>query len=417
MRIALVRGPSLNEWEMQNWLPLAARHELLLVGSNSSKFNPSTSLRTRVQSSKLVKPLCLGEVFGQVPFGIKVLNGVLGDPRLIWNLEGIIRGLDIVCTAELRSYYSLQAIRAKGKGLVKKVVVTVWENIPFLGDRDKNVKKIKEEVKAGADLFLAVTNQAREMLITEGVDGSKIAVIGMGVDQRKFRTGPVSRFIPVSTRKTFVDVLSAKSMHVVKKKFLLRAVEIPFTTATRSKRKINILSVGRLVPEKGFSDIVRAMAILEKGKLKGKFRLTIIGDGPEEVKLREMTVDQGLSGVITFKKANYQKMPEIYNMADIFVLASRPTEFWQEQYGMVLVEAASCGLPIVATSTGTISEVLGGKGLFFEPGDFWQLAKLLAKLADETLRQRVGRRMSAFAKDKFDCEKVAKVLEKTLVNL
>lgn len=380
MKIALIRGPSLNEWEVQNWLPLARKHDLLLVGS-------STTIKA-FKDGHLARPICLGEVLGPIPFGVRLLNFLIGDPRLIWGLEGIIKGADIVCAAETRSRYSLQAVRARQKGKVKKVAVTVWENIPFLGDNDFKVKQIKNEVKKGADIFLAVTGQAKDALMAEGVDARKIVVVPMGVDQNKFK----------------ISDFRQKSPHI---KFPI----------SNDSREIKILSVGRLVPEKGFDDVIRAMEILESGDYRGKFKLTIVGEGPEEEKLREMAGHGGLSGLVSFKKASYRQMPKIYNQADIFVLASKPTPMWQEQYGMVLAEAASCGLAVVAARTGAIEEVLDKNGSYFDPGDVWGLARAISDLLNPRIAQSNSEKMAALAKLKFDATKVSQNLEAVLGDL
>ena len=60
--------------------------------------------------------------------------------------------------------------------------------------------------------------------------------------------------------------------------------------------------------------------------------------------------------------------------ASCFVLASLPTPFWEEQFGLVLAEAAASGLPIVAAASGAIPEVLNGHGRLFPPGDWHALA-------------------------------------------
>ena len=52
------------------------------------------------------------------------------------------------------------------------------------------------------------------------------------------------------------------------------------------------------------------------------------------------------------------------------MLASLPTKGWEEQFGMVLIEAMACGTPVVACASGAIPEVLGGAGTLVEPGDW-----------------------------------------------
>lgn len=63
----------------------------------------------------------------------------------------------------------------------------------------------------------------------------------------------------------------------------------------------------------------------------------------------------------------YEKVVKEYQRADIFLLPSLKTNTWEEQYGMVLIEAMACGLPIIATNTGAIPEVVGDAGIHCNP--------------------------------------------------
>jgi glycosyltransferase involved in cell wall biosynthesis len=71
-------------------------------------------------------------------------------------------------------------------------------------------------------------------------------------------------------------------------------------------------------------------------------------------------------------------MPAVFAGASCVVLASLPIPTWEEQFGLVLPEALAAGVPIVASSSGAIPEVLRGSGAsLFPPGDWLELARLL----------------------------------------
>ena len=94
-----------------------------------------------------------------------------------------------------------------------------------------------------------------------------------------------------------------------------------------------------------------------------------------------MPRDLGLGDAVEWRpEVPYEEMPAVFARASCFVLASLPTTWWEEQFGMVLAEAAAAGLPIVAAESGAIPEVLRGHGTLFPPGDWRALAGALAGL-------------------------------------
>ena len=135
--------------------------------------------------------------------------------------------------------------------------------------------------------------------------------------------------------------------------------------------------------EKGHHEVLRAIAALRAG-LDGAdgredVRLMIIGAGPEEKRLRRHAAELGVGERVDFRPAvPYDEMVSLYSRASCLVLASLPTKGWEEQFGMVLAEAMAAGLPVVASASGAIPEVMAGQARLFEPGDWSELAAALA---------------------------------------
>jgi glycosyltransferase involved in cell wall biosynthesis len=154
--------------------------------------------------------------------------------------------------------------------------------------------------------------------------------------------------------------------------------------ARRNDGATRILHVASLTGVKDQATLLSAAAALrERGYA---FQLDVVGSGPLEAELRSLSRCLGLSDNICWRGAvPHDQMPRAYQRADLFVLSSR-----HEAQGMVALEAAACGAPVVGTAVGVIPE-LRPAAMTIHVGDAGGLADGMAELVeDEPSRVRSG---------------------------
>jgi glycosyltransferase involved in cell wall biosynthesis len=143
---------------------------------------------------------------------------------------------------------------------------------------------------------------------------------------------------------------------------------------------VELLSVGRLDPEKAPEMLLKALALLEK-RTPERYRLTIVGDGQLENQLRAEADRFGDAVRFCGHVPNGPQLFEHYRASDIFVHVART-----EGLPQVLTEAQAAGLPIVATDVGGVRAGLGSgdEALLVPPNDPEALAAAIARLASDS---------------------------------
>ena len=151
----------------------------------------------------------------------------------------------------------------------------------------------------------------------------------------------------------------------------------------------NILFVGRHDPRKGLPELMAACRGLARDAVP--FRLVIVGDGPLRRRIEAMS-HGALEGRVHFEgRVSNEKLPRYYASADVFCSPARGGE----SFGIVLLEAMACGVPIVATDLPGYRTVLtpGMEGLLVPPRDPAALQRALGRLlAQASLRDDLGAR-------------------------
>lgn len=147
-----------------------------------------------------------------------------------------------------------------------------------------------------------------------------------------------------------------------------------------------VLAVGRLIPAKGFDILLRAWQQLTVQY--PAWRLRIVGEGEARPALEALRDQLGLTDTVTLPGATPDVLQH-YRAASVFCLSSR-----YEGFGLVLIEAMACGLPVVSADCPTgPHEILAdtGAGLLVPPDDATALAEALARvMGDGELRARLG---------------------------
>ncbi len=145
-----------------------------------------------------------------------------------------------------------------------------------------------------------------------------------------------------------------------------------------------LLAVSSLIPEKGISTLLRALARMRSPDA----RLWIAGEGPEGARLAAQAQELGIEARTSFLGLR-DDVPQLLQNSHVFVHPA----LWQEAFGLVIAEAMAAARPVVASAVGGIPELVkdGHTGVLVPPGDVKGLARALDTLvSDADLRRRLG---------------------------
>lgn len=240
----------------------------------------------------------------------------------------------------------------KQLGLQRKLVVTFhgWDIRAGL----ERGGAIYDEVWRAADCLIAISRYNREQLLRLGAEAKKITEHPVGIDCRRFA----------------------------------------YRAAASGRRTIRLVTVARLVEEKGIAIALEALALLGKENPAPEIQYEIVGDGPLRATIERTIAQLGLSDRVRLSGALSQDgVIAALQAADVFLLPSLV-----EALPVSLMEAHAIGLPALATRVGSVEQIVqeNVSGLLVPAGDAAALAvglrQLIARREEWPDMSRAGRR-------------------------
>jgi L-malate glycosyltransferase len=219
-----------------------------------------------------------------------------------------------------------------------------------------------------------------------------------GSDIMAFPSQPIKRWL-LSQNLHFADYLAAtgEALQVACQNFVGKEKRITITpfgidtqhfSPTTAKIKNHPLRIGvlkYLQPVYGIDLLLQAFALARQEGLCNNAELWILGDGPERENLEKLAKSLEISEQVYFKGLiPHAQAPQYLRQLDIFCLLSQ-----QEGFGVSALEAAACGLPVIASKVGGLPEVVldGHTGCLVEPGSVQAAAQQIRRLAEDPQRR------------------------------
>ena len=253
--------------------------------------------------------------------------------------------------------------------------------------------------------------------IIQGLFGKKYIITGHGSDVRSLNIGPIkmlkkrclkraSHITAVSRhlKKEINDLYSNDKTSVISMGCSLEQFDPKHRVENyfEQEDKKVVLFVGRLVEIKGVRYLIRAMKHLDA-------QLVIVGDGPLRGELENEA--KAYTDKVKFLGARtHEQLSAIYASADLFVAPSITADNGgQEGFGLTIVEAMASGLPVIASNSGGIVDLIGNgeQGFLVEEKNSKQLADAMTLvLRNETLRKQMAKKAMEKAKE-YDYKVIA----------
>jgi len=249
-------------------------------------------------------------------------------------------------------------------------------------------RRMARAIFGGAAVLVAISNWTRDLALAVlgdlGLDGhgQRLRVIHPGTDPTHFRPGA-------------------------------DAVDLRERLGLPDRGTRWLVTVARLQQHKGMDTVIAALpAILARAP---DVRYAVAGTGPDRERLEKLANKLGLGDRVRFLGGvSDRELPALYNLASVYVGASRRAErLGVEGFGIALVEASACGRPVVAGNSGGIPDAVrdGETGFLVPPEEPAAFADAICRLlADPAAAQRMGQNGRRAVETYFNWDRVVRDL-------
>jgi len=225
------------------------------------------------------------------------------------------------------------------------------------------------------DAFIAVSGETKEyMQIAYDISGSKVYLIPLGVDIKRFQYNPESR------------------------------VKVRFELGIGSDEVVFVYA-GKIIPEKGPNLLVEATLRLIAESPQQKVKVMLIGNSPVKYRAKiESQLQQHMDSediLLQIGMVANAELPNYFSAADVGV--------WPRECSISILEAMGCGLPVIVSDLPAAAErVAWGNGLVYKEGDVEDLCQAMRRLLiDENLRKEMGQRGREVVEKEFSWRVIA----------
>jgi len=190
----------------------------------------------------------------------------------------------------------------------------------------------------------------------------------------------------------------------------------PAEKTGRACEEFVVGTVKKLETLYGIEYLIKAFQVLTRAHPKARLKLLIVGGGSLERDLRKLATKLGVGSPVEFVGAvPHTQVPECLNKFSVYVAVSLT-----ESFGVAVLEASACGIPVVVSNVGGLPEVVreGITGFIVPPRDPEATAAAIEELLlSPELQSKMGLAGRQWVLQQYDWEKTAKVIEDLYVKI